>query len=84
MHLLTVIAKGIGKHAATEPDGVANNRLEHRLSIGLRLSDHAEDFAGRPLSLQRLLALHALSLQARRGLSTLCRGDRERGFDEAF
>jgi hypothetical protein len=63
MQLLAVIAKGAAERTATEPDGVANDRVEDRLNIGLRLSDYAEDFAGRPLSLQRLLALRTFLLQ---------------------
>jgi hypothetical protein len=37
MQLLAVVAKGIGEPAATKFDGVANNRIEHRLDFGSRL-----------------------------------------------
>ena len=42
---------------AAQDAGALRHRVEHRLHVGRRLADHAQDLGGRRLPLQRLLRL---------------------------
>ena len=49
---LAIEAEHVREQAAAQRDGVAHDRLEHRLDVGRQGADHAQDRGGRRLLLQ--------------------------------
>ena len=66
MEQLAIEAEHVGKQAAAQSDRVAHDRLEHRLHLGRRGADHAQDRRRRRLLLQGLGQVAACAPAPRR------------------
>ena len=52
MQLLAVEPENVGKQAVAEGNRISRDGIEHRLDIGRRAANHAQNFARRSLLLQ--------------------------------
>ena len=66
----------VGELRAAEPQDRIRDRVEHRLHIGLRPADHAQDVAGRRLLLERFGEVAVARLELLEQPHVLDRDDR--------